>query len=277
MVIRSPALRRFLFSTRARTDRLVTWSGQIGSSFRSRRRYFGSPGGDAGVRASGPGGVPCGGRRPPRGLATSVLCISGVRCTGVCTSAGGEAAGRAGSGGGAAEAGCNPASEPRFPGLMPASARRRPTLLWLQLGGCLWGPTSPDCRPASVWPPGRRCLRLRSLSIRPEASGRARGTHHRGNLQAKPGRMTVEGARDAFCQRARRAGSYALARPLAQGGGLMPPDELPRHRDTGLGWRRSHAAATGSMSGWVTTLAGHDRRQWNDRPARRARPGHRVI
>jgi hypothetical protein len=142
-VIRSPAPPRFLFNTRARIDRLVIWSGQIRSSFRSSRRYFGSSGTPARARPCEAAGCPCGRRCLPGGLTasllctsvlctsvlctsvlcTSVVCTSVVCCTGVCASAGGTA-GRAGSGGTTAGVGCSPASEPRLAGLTPVSARR---------------------------------------------------------------------------------------------------------------------------------------------------------
>ena len=64
VVMRSPAPLRFLLSTRARIDSCVIWSGQISSSLRSRRRYFGRPGTSAGAGA--PGLLPT--ARPSAGL-----------------------------------------------------------------------------------------------------------------------------------------------------------------------------------------------------------------
>ena len=55
VVIRSPAPPRLLFSARARIDRRVIWSGQMSSSLRSSRRYFGSPGVTSGARGAGAG------------------------------------------------------------------------------------------------------------------------------------------------------------------------------------------------------------------------------
>ena len=54
-VIRSPAPPRFLFSTRARIERLVIWSGHIRNSLRSRRRYLGGPGDPVGACGFGAG------------------------------------------------------------------------------------------------------------------------------------------------------------------------------------------------------------------------------
>ena len=115
VVIRSPAPPRFLFRTRARMDRLVIWSGQISSSFRSRRRYFGRPGPAPGAGLAGPLAAPAAASAGPsaRPPPESVLphCVpagirtSGLCCTGVCTSAGGEADGRAGIDGTSAETG----------------------------------------------------------------------------------------------------------------------------------------------------------------------------
>ena len=44
VVIRSPSPPRRRFSDRARIDSCVIWSGQMSSSLRSSRRYFGSSG-----------------------------------------------------------------------------------------------------------------------------------------------------------------------------------------------------------------------------------------
>ena len=128
-VIRSPAPPRVLFSTRARIERLVIWSGQISSSLRSRRRYLGRPGLPAGTCGAGAADWRACRRRAGRKLAapevcTSVLRTSGVCCSGVCISAGDGAAGRAGMGGAATGAGSIPVSDPRLPGLTPASSRR---------------------------------------------------------------------------------------------------------------------------------------------------------
>ena len=125
VVIRSPAPPRFLFSTRARIDRLVICSGQISSSFRSRRRYFGSP--DAGAAAAG---WSCGRRLRSRGSVTPGVCTSGVRtsgvcCAGVCVSGGGGPGARAGNDGAAADGGgCRLLSEPRLAALTPVSSPR---------------------------------------------------------------------------------------------------------------------------------------------------------
>ena len=56
---------------------------------------------------------------------------------------------------------CPPPAGWRTPALAPAGA------------GVLLPGAPPDCRCASPWPPGRRGPRRQSLSIRPEASGRA--------------------------------------------------------------------------------------------------------
>ena len=119
VVIRSPAPPRLLFSTRARIERLVIWSGHISSSLRSRRRYLGSlgiPAGACGRRA--------GRKLAASGACTSVLRTSGVRCSGVCTSAGDGTAGRTGMGGAATGAESIPVSDPRLAGLTPTSSRR---------------------------------------------------------------------------------------------------------------------------------------------------------
>ena len=127
-VIRSPVPPRVLFSTRARIERLVIWSGHISSSLRSRRRYLGRPGlaaGTCGVGAADWRACRRAGRKlAAPGICTSVLRTSVVCCSGVCTSAGDGAAGRAGIGGAAKGAGSIPVSDPRLPGLTPASSRR---------------------------------------------------------------------------------------------------------------------------------------------------------
>ena len=127
VVIRSPAPPRFLLSTRARIDSCVIWSGQISSSLRSRRRYFGRPGTSAsgrGLRAA-PCRTPFG--RTASGVCTSVLRTSGVRCSGVCVSAG-DAAGCAGSGGSrtmARSRAAGHASTAQVPPLRPGLERLR--------------------------------------------------------------------------------------------------------------------------------------------------------
>ena len=129
VVIRSPAPPRFLFSTRARIERLVIWSGHISSSLRSRRRYLGSLGIPVGACGAGAADWRACGRRAGRKLAasgacTSVLRTSGVCCSGVCTSAGEGTAGRTGMGEAATGAESIPVSDPRLAGLTPTSSRR---------------------------------------------------------------------------------------------------------------------------------------------------------